>query len=648
MRALYTITALFFLLLAEMASAQEKHMESAEKLFDKYAYIDAIQGYEKIAAKGHKSRDLFEKLGDGYYFNSELEKAEKWYGELFEFYDEVAPEYYYRYAQSLKSVGNYAKADEMLELFSAKSSEDLRAKLFEGNKNYLETIKKNSGRYEIKNLEINSSHSDYGPAFFSDKLVFASSRDSLGYLKHVDRWTNQPFTVLYSVPLTKKGVLGQPEKFSAKVETRLHESTPTFTKNGRTMYFTRNNYNNGKVQTDSQGRILLKIFKATYEGGRWTGITELPFNSNDYSVAHPALSSDETMLYFASNMPGSYGESDIYRVAIDKNGTFGKPENLGRGINTEGKETFPFVSGDRLYFASEGHQGLGGLDVFVSRQEQDGTFKRAYNVGEPVNSTTDDFAFIINPTTKKGFFTSNRKGGKGLDDIYSILETRELEFDCVQNLSGIVTDQKTGEIFSDSKVSLFDANYNLVGTMTTDSTGKYAFNVECGKSYYVRAEKEEYTTQEVNVVIKNESGETKQPLAQAKQVAKVPLKVGTDLAKEFNIEQIYFDLAKYNIRPDAAIQLEKIISFMKEYPTAKIDVRSHTDCRATHKYNEKLSDNRAKSIREYLIKSGIAADRLTGRGYGETQLVNRCADGVECTEEEHQQNRRSEFIIVAI
>ena len=644
---------LLLLLFSSISFAQKRKLEAAGKMFDKYAYQNAINTYEGIADKGHKSANLFQRLGDAYYFNSRFDKAAKYYGELFALNEEVVPEYYYRYAQALKANGDYTKADEMMEQFSAKKAADLRGDLYEQHKNYRDEIEKNSGRYTINKTNINSPKSDYGPAYYGDELVFTSNRDSTGVMKYIDSWTNQSFTVLYKTPLVN-GNAGKPKRFEKKVQTKFHEATPAFTKDKKTMYFTRNNYNNGKVQTDSKGRILLKIFRASFVNGKWDEVTELPFNKNTHSTAHPALSADEKTLYFASDMPGSFGDTDIYKVAINPDGTFGEPVNLGYGLNTEGKETFPFVTEDELYFASDGHPGLGGLDIYVSPLEKDGNYKKAYNVGTPINSKTDDFGFIIDVNTGTGFFCSNRMGGEGFDDIYGFREVKKLEFECVQLLTGVVTDAKTGDIFSNTKVSLFNADHNLIKEGVTDAAGLYSFEVECGKTYHVKAEKENYLPKEESITVLKESGVTQLPIAQEKPepiVVKAPepkMKVGMDLAKEFGIKEIYFDLGKYNIRPDAAVQLEKIIGFLREYPTAKIDIRSHTDCRASHKYNETLSDNRAKSIMEYLVTNGIDAGRLTGRGYGETQLVNKCADGVKCTEEEHQQNRRSEFIIVAI
>lgn len=637
---------MFLSLCPLLMMAQEKQMAAAGKLFNEYAYADAINEYKQIASRGYKSAELYEKLGDAYYYNGDLEKSAKWYKELFALNQDVSPEYYYRYAQTLKSSGDYDTANAMLDKFSAKSNGDLRAKLYTENKNYLSVIKKNSGRYEIKKTDINSAYSDYGPAYWDNKIVFATSRDTTGLLKRIDGWTNHSFTELYESSVNNDGSLSKPKRFSNRIETKMHESTPVFTKDGKTMYFTRNNYIDGKVRKDGTGQVLLKVYRAVLKDNKWTDIIELPFNDNNYSVAHPALSADEKTLYFASDMPGSYGQADIFKVTINDDGTFGKPVNLGAGINTQGKETFPFIdANDQLYFASDGHPGLGGLDIYTAKLEKE-SFEKAYNVGEPINSKNDDFAFIIDNQSKTGFFSSNRGGGLGYDDIYGFKEIKQIEFDCKQLLTGIITNEKTGDALSNALVSVFGSDMQLIKKVVTGMDGSYSFEVECGKSYTVKSEKQDYLPKEAQVVIPKQSGETKLPIAQIKP--EPTIKVGTDLAKEFKIEQIYFDLAKYNIRPDAAIELDKIVNFMKEYPTSKIDVRTHTDCRASSKYNMTLSNNRAKSVMEYIVKSGIDANRLTGRGYGETRLVNKCADGIKCSEEEHQKNRRSEFIITEL
>lgn len=626
--------------------AQNAGIKKADKQYAKYAYIDATQTYERVANKGYKSADMFQKLGNAYYFNADLTKAAKWYGELFAMNTEVEPEYYFRYAQSLKAVGDYKKADEMMLLFNQKSSEDLRGKIFKDKQYYMDEIKANSGRYKIEDAGINSKYSDYGSAFSGNMLVFASSRDTGSFAQKKHKWTNQYFTGLYAAEQSSDGALGMADKYAKQINSKFHESTPVFSKDGKTMYFTRNNYNNGTKGKDANRITLLKIYKATMKDGVWQNVTELPFNSDSYSVAHPMLSPDEKTLYFASDMPGTKGQSDLWKVSINGDDSYGTPVNLGPGINTEGKETFPLVTDENeLYFASDGHPGLGGLDIFMARMNADGTFQEPMNIGAPANSPQDDFAYLIDTKTRKGFLSSNREGGMGYDDIYKFLETRKLV--CEQNLSGLVTDLETGEILPNTKVTLFDEKFNKLKEVVSDDKGFYDFgSVECGKVYYVRAEKEKYQTKEQRITISKQTGKTDLPIQLEKTVK--PVTVGDDLAKAFGIKIIYFDLDKWNIRPDAALELEKILDVMKQYPEMKIDVRSHTDSRQTHKYNEKLSDRRAKSTIAWLVKNGVDANRLTGKGYGETQLVNRCADGVKCSEEEHQANRRSEFIITAL
>ena len=637
-------TALLFMLVLT-ATAQKTKITDADKKYDKYEFIDAIQVYEKVAEKGYKDEKMFQRLANAYYFNAELTKAVKWYDQLFAMNAEQEPEYFYRYAQSLKSEGNYKKADEMLEKFNKKISTDKRGILFESNKDYLEDIKVNSNRYEVTDAGINSKMSDYGSTIFNDKIVFASARDTGGVSKKTFKWTNKSFTNLYTAALLPDGTVGKPERFQKNINSKFNESTPVFTKDGKTMYFTRNNYNDGKRGNNEKKITLLKLYKATFIDEKWQDIKELPFNSDQYSVAHPTLSIDEKTLYFASDMPGTFGQSDLFKININQDGTFGKPENLGVGINTEGRETFPFISeNNELYFASDGRPGLGGLDIFVSKINEDSSFGKVENIGEPINTKQDDFAFIIRKD-RNGFFSSNRENGTGLDDIYRFTETKKLE--CKQLLAGTVTDSKTGELLSESKIILLDEQFNTIAEVNSDSKGNYSFaDVDCGKKYHIRVSKTDYETQEKPVNINPASGETSLPIQLEKRIK--PITVGTDLAKTLEIPIIYFDLDKATIKKESAFQLEKIIQVLQQYPNLKLEIRSHTDSRQTAKYNQVLSDKRAKSTMKWLIENGIASNRLTGKGYGETQLVNQCSDDVKCTEEEHQLNRRSEFIIISM
>ena len=648
-----TLLYLVVFITAMNVSGQKIKVAKADKDFDKFAYVDAIKTYERVFAKGYKSQDMLQKLGDAYYFKADLENAAKWYTELFALTQEVAPEYYYRYSQSLKAIKDYKKADEMLAKFNAKSGNDSRAKLAASQKDYLAVIKKNSGRYTLENAGINSEYSDYGSAYYSNKVVFASARDTGSLSSRRHGWTGESFTNLYSADMGAEGTLSKAERFGKKLNSKFHESTPVFTKDNKTVYFTRNDFLNGKKGKDAQKSTLLKLYKATLDGDMWKDIVELPFNSSEYSVAHPALSVDDKTLYFASNMTGTLGQSDLFKVAINSDGTYGTPQNLGPEVNTEGRETFPFISQENeLYFASDGHPGLGGLDIFVSKAEKaDGSFKKILNVGEPLNSSKDDFGFLINTKEKTGYITSNREGGQGNDDIYRFKETKKIEYNCEQELQGVVTDEQTGAVIANAKVTLSDANYKVLKTVQSDAEGKFDFGiVDCDSKYYLKTEKTTYNTKETPTITAKETGKTFVPVAL--ELTQQPVKPGDDLRKAFKIEIIYFDLDKSFIRADAALELSKILDVLEQNPTMELDIRSHTDCRQTASYNAALSERRAKSTMAWLISKGIAKARLTAKGYGESQLVNNCGceptNQSNCSEEQHQANRRSEFIITKL
>ena len=628
--------------------SQEVKLKKANSNYENFQYEDAIVTYEKVAKKGYKSVELLSKLGDSYYFQSKLKEANKWYNDLFSLKKKLNSEYYFRYAQTLKAVGNYKKADEMMEKFNKVNTSDMRAILSKAQLDYLEVIKNNSGRYTIQNAGINSEFSDYGASFYKNTLVFASARDTGGVFVKKHSWTNQSYTNLYSSLMADNGSLLEPEKFSKKINSKYHESTPVFTNDGLTMYFTRNNYLNGKKGRDSEKGVLLKLYKATKNDGKWDNVSELPFNSNQYSCAHPALSPDEKTLYFSSNMPGSKGMSDIYKVAILSDGNFGKPINLGDKINTQARETFPFISkNNELYFASDGHPGLGGLDVFVAQLNENDTHGKIKNVGEPVNSNFDDFGFIIDTNSNIGFFSSNRENDNlGYDDIYRFTETIQMPKELQQSLMGVVVDSSTQLPIEGVKLALFDVNYVKLSEVISDKEGKFDFGaVDFGNKFRIIPEQKDFVTLE-SIIITKESDTKDIKMVMTPKLQ--PFHVGEDLRKTLGIDIIYFDLDKANIRKDAEVELAKILEVMKQYPTMEIDVRSHTDSRQTANYNLVLSDKRVKSTIKWLIQNGIDAKRLIGRGYGESQLLNECSDEIPCTEAAHQANRRSEFIITKL
>ena len=640
--ALLSSTSLLF-------AQPEKELEKANEMYKNFSYVDAIKIYERIAQKGFVNQEMLESLGNAYYYNAEYKKALPWYEQLFqEGKYKVKPEYYYRYAQTLKSVGDYTQADKMMAKFvELTNANDTRAALFEENKDYQTVIKNNSGRFQLNNASINTENSEYGTALYGDKIVFAGATDARKAKRGVSQWTGESFYDLYEAEHFDQK-LGSRKPFSSSINTQFNESTPVFTKDGNTMYFTRNNYVNRKLGSDIENTILLKILRATKDkNGNWGDIVEVPFNSDQYNVAHPALSPDEKYLYFASDMPGSFGNSDIFRVEILGDNQYGTPENLGNIINTAGRESFPYISKDNvLYYSSDGIPGLGGLDIFAAKFNADGSTSKPVNIGMPGNSADDDFCFVFNSDSKIGFLTSNRPGGKGKDDIYSFHEDKPLLFSCQKNIKGIVKDAKTKAIIANAKVILSDKVMKEVGKDQSKTDGTFTFEkVNCNDShYYLRGEKEKYETAEVNVTVGKDEV-VYEILLNPREVA---IKKGMDLAKVFEIKEIKFDYNKADIRPDAAVELTKIVEVMREYPKMKIDIRSHTDSRGADSYNLKLSDRRAKATLEWIVKQGIDRKRLKAKGYGETRLVNGCSNGVPCTEEEHQENRRSEFIVVAM
>ena len=634
-----------FLLLAcsHFAIAQKSKVASADKKYDAYAYIEATKVYEKLAAKGFKDEKMFQVLGNSYYFNGKLEQAEKWYSELFKLRPNQAPELYYRYAQSLKAAKKYNEADVILKKFYTKSGKEQRAKLIKTQPNYLDEIEKVSGRYNIKEASVNSVNSDYGTSFFQNNIVFTSARDTSSSLKKNAKWTNQPYTALYMADILSDSTQGKPERFSKKIDSKFNESTPVFTSDGSVMYFTRNNYNSGKKGKSSKREVLLKLYRASNIMGKWGSVTELPFNSDEYSVAHPALSQDNKTLYFASDMPGTLGQSDLFKVAINNDGSFGKPTNLGKNINTEGRESFPFVSdNNELYFASDGRPGLGGLDVFVAKIEDNNSIEQVKNVGKPINSNLDDFCLIITKD-RKGFFSTNRDGGTGDDDIYQFIEKKRMPFK--QLISGTIVDSQNNQTINEATVSLFDADFNLISEQKT-TNGSYRFEAESDQKYYVRVSSSGFETIEIPVDVNPANNKTELNFSIIK--TKQPIAIGTDLAKTLEIPMVYFDLDQYKIREDASFELQKLVEVMKQFPEMKIAIKSHTDSRQTAKYNMTLSENRANATLAWLVKNGINKNRLTAKGFGESKLVNHCKDGVQCSEAEHQANRRSEFVIVSM
>jgi len=647
------IILIITILFTSLGYSQIDKLKEADKMFEGYAFIDAQKIYLEVARSGYESENLFKKLGDSYYFNNDQEKALEWYQKLYDLNQNLSKEYLFRYAQSLKSVKRYKESDKIMLEFDALNETDSRVSKLKKERNYLELIDMQSGRFEMEKASINSDYSEFSPSFFGKQLVFASNRPISSSVKRIHEWNNQPYLNLYSLDLSDSlDIESEPIVFSEELNSKFHESSAVFTKDGKTVYFTRNNFSGNKLNRGEDGVSYLKLFKSKLnQENTWTKPEELPFNSDNYSVAHPALSKDNKTLYFSSDMEGTIGMSDIFRVKLLEDDSYSSPENLGNLINTEGRENFPFVSDDGLlYFASDGHLGLGGLDVFVAVIKDKGELGEVFNLGRPINSNKDDFSFIINSKLRKGFFASNRGEGESSDNIYKINQLEKLMTACSQLLNGNIFTTNGEDALSDAKVELFDENLKLLNSTTTDSEGFYQFEVECDTRYVVRVSKDGFGTLEELVRTNSDFG-TENALDfsvdKGDELGVTKADKGDDLSDLLQLDPIYFDIDKFQIRTDAEVELQKIIAVMKSYPEMRIDVRSHTDSRAGDSYNKILSDKRATATKDYIIeKSGISSERISGRGYGETQLVNSCSNGIDCSEAEHALNRRSEFIIL--
>ena len=502
--------------------------------------------------------------------------------------------------------------------------------------------------YNIKNLEVNTEYSDFGVSYYGGDAIYASSKKDNN--KSRKNWTNgQPYLELYRGAIDGTGEIIDSDAFSDNLSTKYHESNAIFTKDLKTVYFTRNNYFENHYGKDSIGWNNLKMYRADVaDGGEWSNIMPMPFNDDNYSVGHPALSNDERTLYFTSDMPGSMGETDIFKVSVNSDGSYGAPMNMGSQINTFGKEMFPYVSKKgNLYFSSDSRGGLGGLDVYVVPLNN--ATVEPLNLGTPINSNLDDFSFIIDNDKNTGYFSSNRSGGHGDDDIYYFTELNAPEVKCAQVIAGTVRDKSNGALLPGALVVLYKGGEKLE-SVVVGADARFSFpKMDCSTSYRVTGDKDMYEGAEETVTTTTESdlelGLDLNLNPDAKGIAANTAVDRCQYALD-NINTIYFDLDKYYIRPDAAIELEKIVRTMKRCPEIKVVAGSHTDMRASHAYNDTLSQNRAQSTVDYIVSRGIDAARITPQGYGETQLVNHCADGVKCSEAEHQVNRRTEFVIV--
>lgn len=621
----------FFVSISVFAQSS-KDEKSGNTYFKAFNYRKAIESYESadsLSADGKRN------LANSYRFVNDNEKALKIYEQLAKSENANTGDLFL-YAQTLKMLSQYEESNVWMKKYYEKNNTDSRAIEHIAFPNYATDLKSDEARYKIITLNINSEQEDFSPSFYKNQIIFASSRESL---KAVDRkWngTMLPFIDMYMADTTEGNQLSNPQLFPTEFNEKYHDGPAGFSNNGKLMVFTRNNYKAESVN----GTKKLKMFYSVFNGKKWSEPVSFPFNSDEYSVGHPSISADGKTIYFASDMPGGKGGVDIYKINLKSDSTWSAPKNLGDTINTEGNEMFPFYHKNGvLYFASNGHVGLGGLDIFTCNLNK---AHKVLNIGFPINDHFDDFALILNATQTGGFFSSNREGGKGFDDIYGIQVLKPLVIK--KRIEGITKNKKDSKIIPLAMVYLFNDKMVAVDSAKSDSLGAFVFIVDPDLDFNLTATKEKHLPGKNTA-----STKTKDEVVKADLILE-ELSVGLDLAKVLKINPIYFDYDKFFIRPDAAIELDKIVAVMNEYPTMEIELGSHTDCRGSKKYNFNLSDKRAKASAEYIRARIMNPARIYGKGYGESKLVNTCACEKPvkstCSEDEHQQNRRTEFVII--
>ncbi|MBP0905093.1 OmpA family protein [Mariniflexile gromovii] len=619
---------------------------AADKLYRNFAYMDAAKLYKQALEKQDSSAYLLTRIGDCYYKNSDSKEAVKWYSLAAKKGEGITPKFMFKYIQTLRSVGNNKLAEEWLVRFKNYTPADSII----SNEKYSNVTTNQNNRPQLKliNLSTNTSLADFGGFEDSSGNFYFSSAMNKEALsenkkKQIYSWNEEPYLKIYKMKVKKilnSIEVGDFEPIASDSISSVsnHQGTLTITKDGKTLYFTGNNVKkNEKAVYDKKGTNNLKIYRASLIDGKWSHIEDLSINDKNYSTGHPTLSPDEKSLYFVSDKEGGFGQSDLYVVAINSDGTLGEAQNLGPKINTPGREMFPFIAADSsMYFSSDGYieNSFGLLDIYKTNLVKDGlsSLVTIENMGADFNSGYDDFAFFTNDGEQSGYLSSNRENGQGSDDIYAFLTEK-----CMQSIVGIVYDVLTKEPVKEVKVILMDKDGVKLSTTISNQDGMYMFeDVDCETDFIVTASKprHESTTEKLTTTnIPND-------------------KINADLylrPNDININPIYFDYNKSNIRPNAALELDKVVAVLKEYPKMIIKIESHTDSRGDDSYNLALSDRRAKSTKEYILSKGIMPMQIESAiGYGETQLVNRCVNGFRniCSDKEHEENRRSLFIIV--
>lgn len=611
---------------AYIGTPQER-LKHADNLFKRYEYIEAIEHYKKLVRGEKTDSYVILQLAESYYHVFNTVESAKWYAKAIEMNENQDAEVYFKYAQMLKASGRYEASNKVMKKFADLKPEDSRSIDFLKDPDYIPALRSQEALFTFDDSRMNHSQfSDFGGVLTEDNtLYFASARDES---KKKYGWNNQPFLNVYATTYVADEEKFKDTKPVNELNTKYHDGPVTITKDGQTMFFATESFRGGKYEKDKKNRLKkgkLSVYRAKYDGKKWKNIEAVPFNSPNYMVSNPAVTPDGKTLYFASDMPGTVGDMDIWRVDLNEDGTYGTPENLGTIVNTEGRESFPFVSEDgKLIFASDAHKGFGGMDLYMFDLTDQNAKVR--NIGDPINTAKDDFHLSYYPEKEIGFLSTNRVGR---DDIYKVRPV------CVTEMVITVKDVKTGAILKDAQVAILDYDQNIIETRFTDSYGIVRYDTDCNKVFALQVTAEGYESKDVEL---QKWGNGKYPV----DVELRPIEMIV-IDDKIVLGDIYFEFDKSNITQQGAFELNKLVQILQRNPGMKIKIESHTDNRGNDAYNLRLSDQRAQSTKQYLVSKGINAVRLEARGYGESQPKVDC--GENCTDEQHAINRRSEFII---
>jgi outer membrane protein OmpA-like peptidoglycan-associated protein/tetratricopeptide (TPR) repeat protein len=606
--------------------AQDPKRDQANLLYRSQAYHAAIESYLKIESSGGGDLETKVRLAECYYFNRDFRNALFWMEKALEI-NQLSDKHTAIYAELLRTDGRYVEADSIYQYLAIRNQryKKLASVMSAAN---IQSIPE--ARYDVFEINgFNTSGDEMCPIHYKDGLVYVNSSGK----KKLYAWNGRPWLNLQYTPSRPKGNnKAKSEPFKGPVNDFLHCGPASFDQQDNLMFFTRNTALRGKNEAGSANMGLYYSYRRS---GKWLPAKPFKYNSKNYSIGHPALFNNGREMYFVSDMPGGYGGTDIYYSKYSGN-TWTNPVNLGPVVNSEGNELFPFVDKEgNLYFSSDGHTGFGGLDIFQTNLK-DGVWTKPSNLGKPVNSGYDDFGITLDKSGKSGYFTSNRPGGQGNDDIYRLALKEGPKQTCIFKLGGMVSDRITLQPVENATISLKLPDGNMV-SVTSDASGYYEYNLLCEMTMIrLLAEAAGYFPREL---------ESKREAGSKELLVNIYLDK-IELNKSIIVPNIYYDLDKYDIKPEAAKELDKLVDLLKRNPSWIVELASHTDSRADEQYNLRLSRKRAAAAVEYLVSKGIASERLYGKGYGESKLLNECSDGVRCNEEKHAQNRRTEFRLI--